>query len=390
MSSAPQTRVAYFYDVAVPSQLAAPIQILNTCHALCRLGATVTVFTNRLAAPELGEALAFYGLAPHPGLAIVPWYATGRPTRGRVCAALEDNRFDLVLSRGEPGLELFGMLPRELDARLLFEAHRLCFTEVAGRVGGGLPPPLARALAAWRTARTRRQEGSALNRADGVICLTRGVQEALQGAFDLRAPSLVLPSGVELPPEAPPGDEARDVDVFYAGKLERRKGLHDLIAAMAHLPQARLLIAGGAPEEIAPWRTVAEGLGVAGRVTFTGYVAPAAVGELYRRARVGVCALPTGESAIAERYTSPLKLLEMMAHGAPVVATDVPALREILDERTASLVPPNRPELLAAAIGRLLADRTLARRQAHAARARCESYSWEARARRLLEFAATL
>lgn len=383
-------RVAYFYDVPVPSQLAAPIQILNTCHALARQGAEVWVYTNRVVAASVAECLAFYGLAPHLGLRVLPWYAAGGARRARLRETLAAGRFDLIISRGEPGLALFGELPARPPGRSLYEAHRLCFSEAATRVPRTLPAPLRAALASWRTLRARAQERRALARADGVICLTRGVEAALRDAFALLRPSVVLPSGVALPPDRPPGDAGRDIDILYAGKLERRKGLHDLIAAMAHLPQARLWVAGGTPEEIAPWRRMAEDLAVAGRVTFTGFVAPAAVDELYRRARVGVCPLPAGESAIAERYTSPLKVLSMMAHGAPIVATDVPSLRELLDERTACFAPPSQPALLAQAIGRLLEDRALAQGLARAAWDECRRYSWDERARNLLAFAASL
>lgn len=395
MTDYERLRVAYCYDVRLPSRLAAPIQILQTCHAMARLGVSVRVYVNRVDAPGAAECLAFYGLSPHKRLQILPWYAEGPVTAARLrplIASGSRQRPLLLISRGEPGLACFGQLPahRPEGFLALYEAHRLCFPEAALRVPAGLPLPLRAPLARWRTARTWLAERRALARADAVLCLTDGVRAALERSFGLRRPHLLLPSGVARPAEAPPDDARRDIDILYAGKLERRKGVHHLVAALAYLPAARLWIVGGGPEEIAPLRALAGQHGVAERITFTGFVPPAEVEQFYRRARVGVCPLPQGESAIADQYTSPLKLLSMMAHGTPIVATDVPPLRAILDERSASFAPPNQPAGLAAAIEALLADRPRALRLAQSAWARSLEYTWERRATRLLSFAATL
>ena len=94
--------------------------------------------------------------------------------------------------------------------------------------------------------------------------------------------------------------------------------------------------------------------------------------------------LPTGFA----QAMSPLKLFEYMAAGVPIVASDLPALREILsDGNNALLTPPGDPQALATAIRSLL--ESPARREAIARRARSDvaGHSWETRARRALEFA---
>ena len=75
--------------------------------------------------------------------------------------------------------------------------------------------------------------------------------------------------------------------------------------------------------------------------------------------------LPNPASAISTRFTSPLKLFEYMAAGRPIVASDLPAIREVLrDEVNALLVTPAIRQRSPQAIERLLADPALARRLA--------------------------
>ncbi len=86
------------------------------------------------------------------------------------------------------------------------------------------------------------------------------------------------------------------------------------------------------------------------------------------------------------RWMSPLKVLEYMAAGKAILASDIPALREILrDGETALLLPPGEPEAWAAAARALLRDP--GRAAALGARARAAflaKHTWDARAVRIL------
>ena len=87
-------------------------------------------------------------------------------------------------------------------------------------------------------------------------------------------------------------------------------------------------------------------------------------------------------------YASPVKLFEYMAAGRAVVASNVGAIPEVLrDGENALLVAPGSAAELVAAITRVLEDRALSRRLGAAARRDVQSYSWEARVARVLDFA---
>jgi glycosyltransferase involved in cell wall biosynthesis len=123
-------------------------------------------------------------------------------------------------------------------------------------------------------------------------------------------------------------------------------------------------------------------LGLETRVTITGLVPPHDVRA--RLAGASALVLPNTASAISERYTSPLKLFEYLTLGAPIVASDLPAIREVVeDRRTALLVTPGDPGSLAAALAELRRDSALALSLGAAAAALAPRYTWEARAERL-------
>ena len=172
--------------------------------------------------------------------------------------------------------------------------------------------------------------------------------------------------------------------VGYAGHLYPWKGVDVFVQALAKAPGVRGLIVGGHPAEadLGRVRGLVRDLDLTSRVEITGLVAP---GEVVQRlSQADILVLPNTASAISERYTSPLKLFEYLTLGRPIVASDLPAIREILEDgRTALLVAPGDAAALAAAFERLAADASLAGRLGASALALAPSYTWEARAARL-------
>jgi glycosyltransferase involved in cell wall biosynthesis len=150
------------------------------------------------------------------------------------------------------------------------------------------------------------------------------------------------------------------------------------------------LIIGGHPGEadLARVTALAASLGLLGhddtpdRLTVSGLLPPPAVAAALASANLLV--LPNTATAISERYTSPLKLFEYLARGAAIVASDLPAIREILThDVTAWLVPPGDAPALAAACTALAADPARRQRLGEAARALSAEYTWDRRAERL-------
>jgi glycosyltransferase involved in cell wall biosynthesis len=161
--------------------------------------------------------------------------------------------------------------------------------------------------------------------------------------------------------EATAGDDARPV-VLALARLHHRKGIADLLTAASMLPHAIIRVAGEGPERLSLER-LAEKLGVAERVQFLGTRTD--VADLLRGCTLFV--LPS----LAEGL--PVSVIEAMAAGRPVVATDIGGTNEIVVHgETGLLVPPADPLALAGAIARLLADPQLQREMGAAGQRRVE------------------
>lgn len=231
-------------------------------------------------------------------------------------------------------------------------------------------------LPGLHTSRARlmqQRQRAALARAEAVVAVSQSTAEALVAEGVDQSRLHVAPNGLSrLPPAAdppvPPGPF-----VLVVGTLEPRKGHAGLLRALARPPleEVRVVFAGAAT----PWadeiQALAGQLGLAARLIVLGRVNDAILAGLYRNATL-LC-LPS----LAEGFGLPV--LEAMASGLPVLASDLPAVREVAGE-AAILVPPGDVEALAEAVGRLMRDEQLRNRLSALGPKRAASFSWEAAA----------
>ncbi|NAZ86824.1 glycosyltransferase [Kineococcus indalonis] len=156
--------------------------------------------------------------------------------------------------------------------------------------------------------------------------LTCSATEAENLAWTRPRRSAVVPHYVEeLPGEPLPVEQVDEHLVVVAGFVHRRKAQHVAVAALAHLPGHRLVLAGSATERNAGYLRevleLARELGVAERVEVTGYLPDAELLALLRRARVAV--------APYERIAASGSLATLVAAGVPVVVRATPTVAEL-------------------------------------------------------------
>jgi glycosyltransferase involved in cell wall biosynthesis len=202
--------------------------------------------------------------------------------------------------------------------------------------------------------------------AEAVIAVSERLAERLKSAFPafLRSkPLWAIPTGIDTKFFAPNGSARCPGSVLMVGTLSPTKDHVTLIRAFALLAQRhsiQLVLAGDGILRQQLER-LAEELGIRERITFLGNVGREQLLRLYREAAVFTFG-SKGEGM-------PLAILEAMACGLPVVATDAPGVREILaGGECGLLVPPDQPAEMARAIERILGDAEFARRMGANAR----------------------
>ncbi|MBE3001026.1 glycosyltransferase [Nocardiopsis sp. HNM0947] len=223
------------------------------------------------------------------------------------------------------------------------------------------------------------RETSALRQADAVVTLAHTMREEIvrRGVDPERV--VLAPNAVDtdLLESRPDGDAFRaahgiDPHAFVIGSvstLTHYEGFGTLIEAAGDLhrrglPIRVLLVGDGAARRELLARV--RDLGLEQICVLPGKVGPDEA--LRAQAALDVMVVPRLDRRVC-RLVTPLKPVEAMALGTPVVASDLPALRELLDEgRIGTLVPPEDPAALADAVAELAEDPDLCRQQAKAAR----------------------
>lgn len=202
-----------------------------------------------------------------------------------------------------------------------------------------------------------------------------------------RAGAVQITPGVEVERFTPgPPASTRPRTVVYVGRMDRSsswKGVDVLLQAfstLADLPEARLRLVGSG-DAVPDHTALAEQLGVAGRVEFTGQL----IGDALVAALQTAAVLVLPSRTEAESFG--MVLAEAMACGTPVVGSDVGGIPHVVTHGvTGLLVPPADSDALAAACRQLLQDDALADRLGTAGRQRAvERYAWPALTDRYLQ-----
>lgn len=375
-------------NARLPSERAQSLQVLQAAAAFARAGAaTHLLYAQRAATPALppGRDLFAHYQVPEgarPSLCPVPcvdwiervprflqfWPARVQELTFSANAArrvLAEHAGAVVLSRE---IECAHQLARRGYAAVFLELHRV---------------PEGGTRRAWLR--------SAARAALGVLAISGGVREDLvalgvdpakvEVEHDAFEPARFARPPAQREARARLGLAADARVVVYTGGLLEWKGADLLVDAARELADVQFVIAGGMPQDVERLRARAAGLA---NVRLDGFQPPERVLDYLAAADLGV-APNRSQPAISARYTSPLKVFESMAVGLPLVASDVPSLRELLTHgEDAWLVAPDDPKALAAGLRRVLDDAPLRSRLAQRFLARAPQHTWDARARRIL------
>jgi glycosyltransferase involved in cell wall biosynthesis len=236
----------------------------------------------------------------------------------------------------------------------------------------------------------RGAEGRRYRAASGILYAARAHERLLDRA-GYTGPKAWIPSGCE-PAEMNGSAGPPDYEVGYVGSLAPENGLECLIDAVALTPGIRALIVGvGQSGYVRSLHDRAEDRGAARRIEFAGWKAPPEVRSWMQRCAVGVVSLSARCGPEKRQYASPLKLVEWMAAGVPVIASRVPSVMQHASEGDpVALYRPDSPQELSRRMHELLEDEHTRHRMAREGLERASLRSFERRAALITDFVSAL
>ena len=223
-------------------------------------------------------------------------------------------------------------------------------------------------------------------RLDGKIAVSRPAMEYVRKYF----PGYynIVPNGIDLErfsPDVSPIDEFCDgkLNILFVGRLEKRKGLNYLLKAYKQVkrenPGSRLIIVGPGTRLRRKYEKEVKRSRLED-VVFIGYVSYDDLPRYYKTADI-YCAPATGWESFG------IVLLEAMAVGTPVVASNIEGYASVVTHNVEGLlVPPKDEEKLAKALISLMNDEPLRRQMGAKGKLKVQDYGWEGIARRVLDY----
>lgn len=361
----------------VPSRTANSVQLMKVCDAMVGLDHQV-----RLWVPEGRERVGWAQLKSHYGIS----------GDFAITYLKEDLRFRRYVYSARAVLQAIRWAPDLIyvwpvqAAVLSAWLGRMTLLELHDRPSGRLGPGLFRLFLHGRGCRRILPTTAALN----------DYLERLSGRSLLPPFSIVSPNGVDLGAyqELPDAAHARrelgwreQFTAGYTGHFYQGRGLELMLALARSNPAVSFVWAGGTQSGVEAWRARIDGEGLK-NVSLLGFIPHEQIPLV--QSACDVLLAPYGESievssgGNSASFASPMKLIEYLAAGRPILCSDLPILEEVLTRDNACLLPVDDEVAWNAALGSLLSDAALRARLSKQARISSLEHSWHGRQEKAL------
>ena len=368
-------KLAYISSSIIPSREANSIHVMKMCQAMARMGHEVTLVApdvRKGIEPGISDLYTFYGVDASFAVRKVPW----RPIRGQFWIyGLESAR--LVRSLGVDGAfgrSLHGCaMAVWMGVPTKLETHGPDF----------LNKPQTNRCFRWML------KASAFR---GLVVHCEALKQHIVKLVPESADKIMVAhcAGDALPDELEPADlgcSGKRLQVGYVGQLFPGKGIEIIRPLAEKAPWADFHIVGGERDIVDSLRK--DSL-LPGNIRLHGFVPPSDTAKLSLAFDVLLApyqpqVITAGGGETAE-WMSPLKLFDYMATGKPILCSDLPVLREIIqNNRNGLMLPDNDSGAWAKALERLSIDPAERNRLGSTAREDfLARFTWDARARRVL------
>lgn len=375
-------KIAYFTTARLPTEKAHGIQIVKMAEAFSTMGATVHLVGPQRVNQLLGTTnlFSYYGAQrsfTFDRLSLIDPVRTMRWGRG-IYTKLLNLQFSAAILRYSRRLESRSSWQAYTRDELLLPTLSRLFPLTTWE-GHNLPSRPERYRAVWQ-------------RCHRIVVLTEALRSDLIHIGIEANKILVVPDGVDLaafnqspsstPDRADLGLPDDKKIILYSGHLYPWKGVDVLAQAANYLSDDSLVVfVGGVDTDVARFK---KQYGDQQRIKIIGHVPPTKI-PAYLHAADVLVAPNSAQNDASRLYTSPLKLFEYMASGRPIIASNIPSLREILTPDMAELVESDDPEALARAIIAVLADPARSAQRVAQAYQHVQKYSWQRRAEQIIK-----
>ncbi len=373
-------KIFYLANIRLPTEKAHGIQIMNMCAAFAVCGVEVVLIVPRRKNSIKDNPFHFYTIKPSftiiylPCLDLIPF----EKWLGRAAFYIQSLSFLMVCRVYALFKNYDYIYTRDLWVTSLFTSVILELHTISGRI--------KKMLSLWKKHLSK------------CIVLTQAMARDLEHIGFLPSQIKVAPDGVDLPRfqvgETKTGAREKvglpndKILLGYVGMLRTmgvEKGLSILVQALVGLSeQVCLVVVGGHNDDIFAYQTLACSLGVEDRVFFVGQV-PHAMIPVYLRS-FDMVAAPFPPTEHYMHYMSPLKLFEYMASGKPIIASDLPSMREVLNEEGAFWVKEHNADVWREKIAYVLLHTAEAEQKAVISYEGVKKLQWQDRAERIIDF----
>lgn len=362
-------KIAYIAAIRLPTEKADGYQIMRVCSALAALGHDVSLYVPTRINPIATDPFDFYSIERNFRVVRVP------------CA--DWIRYAALLGPLALFLQMYSFVRALRHGRYVSKGTTIYSRDpevVASFAKAGY-------ACVYNAHTSHKRAPFLIRRARGVVCNSAGTERLVREKTGL--PTVVAHNAADCNPYV-------DVDkvtlrhelrlpeerplALYAGHLYAWKGGETVLAAAALCPDVTFVVVGGTERDV---QRVSEQT-LPANVLLLGHQERSRIPRFLAAADVLLFPNTAGTQESIS-HTSPLKLFEYMAAGRPIVASDLPSVRDILSEETAFFVVPGSAVSLVRGVREALAGGT-----ARAESALQESYrhTWEQHARTVADFIA--
>lgn len=370
-------KIAYIATSNIPSSTANSIQVMKVCQALTQLGHEALLLIPGSGDLNWDELTHQYGL-------------TSKFPITRVASIKALRRFDFIFAALSQvkSLKADAVYTRMLWVAVIAQLRGFpVILELHDVPAGRLGKPL---FIRYLNSNSKKL----------TVLITHALGKVIEKHFDVTIPkqnTLVAPDGVDdaryqkLPDPAGARKQlglTEGLTAVYTGGYYKGRGLELLVELAKEFPQVHFLWVGGKPEAVAGWKTAIDNLNLK-NIQLTGFI-PNEELPLYQAAG-DILLMPFGKSVSGSsggntaEVCSPLKMFEYMAAARAILTSDLPVLREVLNENNALFYAIEDYEDLKAKFTILVNDAELRDQLARQARADVTQYTWKQRMQKIIK-----